>query len=242
LTGVLYNSKISIRNIKIKLNILKIMDITIKQKKLIFIILSSALLIFILVFGISTYYKEKRGNQKAYEVDEEFEKIVEKERKVSDLCLSGDIRNDYRLCCRIQGGFKDSLYYDCTSEEYFEPNQLIYIILNASKFDSLYDPDLTQVYSDLEFDYNHSAISILGTGNLSRRRDSLSMFSSFDEPIIDEAESAEEEKSPLMKITGLVPQEGESFIMLAVAVYPDNTFTSGTGQVVLYREAKVSKE
>ena len=226
------------------------MDVNTKQSKTIFIILASVLLIFILVFGISTYYKEKGGDQKAYVADKEFEKIVEKERKFSDLCLFGDLKNDYRLCCRIEGGLKDSLYYNCTSEEYFEPNQLIYIILNASKFDSLYDPDLTQVYSDLEFDYNHSAISILGTGNLSRRRDSLSMFSSFDKYIIDEAESAEEEKSTLMKITGLVPPEGESFIMLAVVVYPDNTFvvypdntfTSGTGQVVLYREANISKE
>jgi hypothetical protein len=46
-----------------------------------------------------------------------------------------------------------------------------------------------------------------------------------------------------MKITGSVPQEGESFVMLAIAVYPDDDFKPGEKvELIIHHEAKIFKE
>jgi hypothetical protein len=45
-----------------------------------------------------------------------------------------------------------------------------------------------------------------------------------------------------MKILGTVPQEVESFTLLKLSVYPDNSFDGKDEQVILNREAKIFTE
>jgi hypothetical protein len=217
------------------------MDINTKGSKTILITLGIILLVFLFVFGISTYYGEKKEDQAEYEVNQEYAEMVAIAQEDSDLCLFSDLNgDDYRLCSRIYEGFKEGFYYDSTSCDYFEPGEQIYIVLDAKKLDALYNPNFTQIYSDLDFDYNQEVINIEGTQSLSRVRGSLTMFDFRDESMSEDEYLSEE--GSLMKVVGQVPQEGESFIMLAVAVYPDDTFEVGTGEVILYREAKIFQE
>lgn len=231
------------------------MDITIKQKKLIFIILGVTLLVFLVIFGINTYYE---GYKEDYELSQEYiEEVVDLAKRNTASCLFNNLEDDYRLCCKIRQGFEYGFYYDCTSQDYFEPGQKIYIILNASKLDYLYNPHLTQVYSELEFDYDQPTINILGTQDLSRRRESLLMFTwldeinfkdesnlkwgnEFDNNYINECEECED--GNLMKIQGFVPEEGESFIILSIVVYPDSNFEREEGKVIIHREARILEE
>lgn len=219
------------------------MDINAKGSKIIFITLGIILLVFLFVFGINTYYKEDEGE---YEINKEYAEMVKIATEESDLCLFGDLEDDFRLCCRIEEGFKFGFYYDCTSQEYFEPDQQVYVILNALKFDTLYNPYFTQIYSELRFDYNQETISILGTQNLSRKKESLLMFSYLDQlNNKNELDNVDEfgKEGAVMKITGSVPQEGESFVMLAIAVYPDDDFKPGEKvELIIHHEAKIFKE
>lgn len=189
------------------------MDITIKQKKLIFVILSSALLIFIFVFGINTYYKENKqiSNISANS------KIIEAARSESKSCMSGnEFKNGYRVCCTIQGGITEGSLYNCSSQEYFEPGEDIYIVFDSSRFDISYDPYFLRINSDLNYIE--------------------------DRPIMEYIPSPLDRKEVfLMSIFGTVPQEVESFTLLKLRAYSDNTFNEKDGQVILYREAKVSK-
>ena len=187
------------------------MDITIRQKKLIFIILGLALLIFIFVFGISTYYKERNDQ----EVHLDYE-MMETAKVESNLCSSDELENQYRVCCAIEEGVKKGLLYDCTSQEYFAPGQNIYIVFDASRFDISFDPYFLRVYSDLNYEENK--------------------FISDETGILDRKEVF------LMKILGTVPQEVESFTLLKLSVYPDNSFDGKDEQVILNREAKIFKE
>jgi len=192
------------------------MDITTKQKKLIFVILSSALLIFIFVFGINTYYKDKENKQTSgqpvtYE-------MIEKAKLESNLCSSDELENQYRICCAIESGVKKGLLYNCTSQEYFEPEQRIYIVFDASRFDISYDPYFLHTYSDLNYEEDRPIMDSYILGALDRK------------------------ESFLMKILGTVPQEVESFVLLKLSVYPDNTFNKKDEQVILDREVKVFKK
>lgn len=189
-----------------------------EQKKLIFIILSLALLIFIFVFGINTYYKENK--QTSY--DQEIAKIMEPAQLVSRACLSNKLEDQYRICCSIQKGIKEGLFYDCSSQEYFEPGQNLYIIFNPSKFDIPFSPYYLYIYSDLN--------SGLDTQN--------------NEPIasVYEESTVEEREDSLMKIVGIIPQEVESLILLKAIVYSNDVFDERDEQVIIYREAKISKE
>ena len=67
------------------------MDITIRQKKLIFIILSSALLIFILVFGIDTYYKENKLPTNPTSDQSVTNEMMETAKLESNLCSSDEL-------------------------------------------------------------------------------------------------------------------------------------------------------
>ena len=106
--------------------------------------------------------------------------------------------------------------YNCTSQESFEPGQNIYIVFDASRFDISYDPYFLRVYSDLNYEENK--------------------FISDETGILDRKEVF------LMKILGTVPQEVESFTLLKLSVYPDNSFDGKDEQVILNREAKIFKE
>jgi len=192
------------------------MSITIKQKKLIFIILSSVLLIFIFAFGINTYYKENKfPTDPISDQSADYEMIMEKARLESSLCSSSELKNQYRICCAIQGGIKEELLYNCTSQEYFEPGQRVVIIFDASRFDIPYDPYFLRINSDLNYEEGKTITnSIPGA--------------------LDKGESF------LVKISGIVPEEVKSFTLVKLSVYPDSTFEDQ--QVILYREAKIFKE
>jgi hypothetical protein len=192
------------------------MDITIKQKKLIFIILASSLLIFILVFGINTYYKENKLPTNPTSDQSVTNEMMETAKLESNLCSSDELENQYRVCCIIQEGIKKGLLYDCTSQESFEPGQNIYIVFDASRFDISYDPYFLRVYSDLNYEENKF--------------------------ISDETDILDRKEVFLMKILGTVPQEVESFTMLKLSVYPDNSFDGKDEQVILNLEAKIFKE
>jgi len=190
------------------------MGTTIEQKKLIFIILSSALLIFIFVFGINAYYKDKENKQidnKPVTYD-----MMEMAKLESSLCFSTELKNQYRICCVIEEGVKKGLLYDCTSQKSFEPGQHIYIVFDTSKFDIPYDPYFLRVNSDLDYESNKS--------------------------IFYESNEMDKNEIALMKVLGFVPREGELFTLLKLSVYPSNTFNTEDEQVILRREAKIFKE
>lgn len=194
------------------------MGITIKQKKLIFIILGSFLLIFILVFGIDTYYKENKLSTNPTSVQPMTDEMMEKAELESNLCSSDELENQYIVCCMIEEGIKKGLWYDCSSQEYFKLKQPIYIVFDASKFDISYDPYFLRMNSDLNYEENKFISD--ETGILDRDRKEIS----------------------LIKILGTVPQEGESFTLLKFSVYPNNEFNGKDEQVILNREAKKFKE
>ena len=188
------------------------MDITIRQKKLIFIILASSLLIFILVFGISTYYKERNDQ----EVHLDYE-MMETAKVESNLCSSDELENQYRVCCAIEEGVKKGLLYDCTSQEYFKPGQGIYIVFDASRFDISYDPYFLRAYSDLNDEENKYIL--------------------YETDV-----AIDKEEIFLIKILGTIPKEDEPFILLRLSTYPDDAFDGKDEQVILNREAKIFKE
>jgi hypothetical protein len=193
------------------------MGITIKQKKLIFIILASALLIFILVFGINTYYKGNKLPTNPTSVQQMTDEMMEKAELESNLCSSDELENQYIVCCIIEEGIKKGLWYDCSSQEYFKPKQPIYIVFDASRFDISYDPYFLRINSDLNYEEN--------------------------KPILYESPVALDRKEIfLVKILGTVPQEVETFILLKASVHPDNEFNEKDEQVILNREAKIFKE
>lgn len=192
------------------------MGITIKQKKLIFIILGSALLIFIFVYGVVMYYQEKDFY---LSYSKKINEIMEPAQIESKNCLTGELESRYRICCAITGGIKKGLFYDCTSQEYFEPNQLVRIIFDPSKFDFNYDFYYLQTYTDL---YNDDGSKIT--------------YGGFPELL--------DKKFPIkIVISGKTPYELELFTLLKLSVYPDvPVFDEGDEQVILYREAKIFKE
>ena len=190
------------------------MDITIKQKKLIFIILASALLILIFTFGINTYYKDKK-NKKETDLPVTYN-IMEIAKSVSESCISDELENQYRICCSIEGGIKDGLAYDCSSQKSFLPGQNIYIVFDTSKFNIPYDPYFLRMDSDLN--YEESKFILYKSDSINRKEINL------------------------IKAIGSVPEEGESFVLLKLSVYPDDKFDKKDEQVILYREAKIFKE
>lgn len=210
-------SKIFIRSKGTKSNIFKIMNITIKQKKLIFIILSSALVIFIFVFGINTYYKGNKLPTNPISDQPISDEIMEEAELEFELCSSDNLENQYRICCIIEDDIKESLWYDCTAQEFFEPGQNIYIVLDSSRFDISYDPYFLRINSDLNYEEN--------------------------KPILYESPVALDRKeTSLIKILGIVPQEVKLFTLLKLSVYPDDAFDEKDEQIILNREAKIFKE
>jgi len=197
------------------------MNITINQKKLIFITLGLALLIFIFIFGINAYYKEKKQKNDQPVIYDAVYGMMEKARLESDICSSGEFENQYKVCCVIKDGIKKGLLYDCSSQEYFEQGQGIYVIFDASRFNISYDPYFLRIYSDLNnYEEDKSIMDLYIPSALNRKN----IF--------------------LMKISGTVPmkREDKSFILLNLSAYPNDTFNEKDEQVLLYREAKIFKE
>jgi hypothetical protein len=176
------------------------------------IIFGTLILLLVCITGAITYYKEnKQKNDKPVTYD-----IMEKAKLESSLCTSNELENQYRICCAIEKGIKKGLLYDCSSQEYFESGQHIYIIFDASRFDISYSPYFLRMNSDLDSEDNKS--------------------------ILYESSAMDRNEIALIKALGSVPQEGESFTLLKLSVYPDNTFNEKDEQVILYREAKIFKE
>jgi len=199
-----------------------------EQKKLIFIVLGSALLIFIFVFGINTYYKEKENSQPTQLTL--LDETIETAKLESNRCLTENFKGLYKICCEITEGDKKGLFYNCTSEEYqgyFEPNQLVHISFDQSR-DLLvpYRPYFLRVYSDL----NNPILLDEADASIS----------------FDITDVLGNENPMPMKLLGTVPQEfnqeSYSFVLLRLNVYPDNTFNEENSYTILNLQAKVFKE
>jgi len=198
-----------------------------EQKKLIFIVLGSALLIFIFVFGISTYYNEKENSQPTQLTL--LDETIETAKLESNRCLTENFKGLYKICCEITKGDKKGLFYNCTSEEYqgyFEPNQLVHINFDPSK-DILipYHPYFLRVYSDLNnpilLDETDASIPL------------------------DITDALGNENPVPMKLLGTVPQEfnqeSDSFVLLRLSVYPDNSFNDTDEIVIMDLTSKLIK-
>ena len=136
----------------------------------------------------------------------------------SESCLTEELDSEYRICCAITGGIKKGLFYNCTSQEYFEPNQLVRILFDPSKFDFDYNPYLLIVYSDLHDE----------EGNKIQKGFPVTL---------------NKEKPNKLIINGTIPQDQELFTLLNLKVYPDvPVFDLGDEKVILNIEAKVFKE
>jgi hypothetical protein len=193
------------------------MNITIKQKKLIFIVLASSLIIFIFVFGINIYYEENKLPTEPKDDQSLTDEMMEKARLESNICSSDKLENQYRVCCAIKEGIKKDLLYDCTSQKFFEPGQDVYIAFDASKFDISYDPYFLRIYSDLNNGENKYIFDTI-------------------------PDALDKEKTFFVTISGTVSQEIQSFTLLKLSVYPDDTFNKKNEQVILNHEAKIFKE
>jgi hypothetical protein len=178
------------------------------------IIFGTLILLLVIVIGEITYYKENKQKSDQPVTNE----MMETAKSASKSCLSNELENGYRVCCTIEGGIKKGLLYDCSSQEYFESEQNIYIVFDASRFDISYDPYFLHIYSDLNYEE--------------------------DKPMMDSyvQDALNREEIFLMKISGTVPKDGESFVLLKLSTYPDDAFNEKDEQVILYREAKIFKE
>lgn len=87
-----------------------------KKQIIIIIILGLGLLIFILLYGIKTYYQDE-DMYASY--TEKINEIMEPAQLESQSCLTRELESGYRICCAITQGIKEGLFYDCTSQEYF---------------------------------------------------------------------------------------------------------------------------
>jgi len=195
------------------------MNITTKQKKLIFIILGSALLIFILVFGINTYYKESEGIQ--------YQQIIKNLQEQQSTCDPSTIENGYKTCCTIVGeGIKEGKIYDCSSQTYFEEGQRVYIFVDFSDFDISmnipYDEYFLSIRSDLQktsdenlqIDYSNELEGSIYTAG------PLNKYDSF-----------------FYNYSGIIPEDKEEFTLLDVRVYPNNVFRDGE-ETMIHLEGK----
>jgi len=178
------------------------------------IIFGTLVLLLVIIIGGITYYKE---NKQETDLPVTYD-MMEKAKLESNLCTSDELENQYKVCCVIEEGIKKGFLYDCSSQEYFEPGQGIYIVFDASRFDISYDPYFLRLNSDLNYEEDKPIIDSDTPGSLNRN------------------------ESFLMKVLGTVPKEGESFILLKVSVYPDNKFNEKDEQMILYRETKIFKE
>ncbi len=192
------------------------MVITIKQKKLIFIILSLTLLVFIFVYGVDVYRREKIDL--AYNA--RINKIMKPAQLESKNCIESNIEETYRICCRITKGIKKGLLYDCTDDQYFESGQHIYMILNVSKMNIPFNPFFMHIYSDL----------------INSNVDEYNVVNEYGKIPIDKDGVSE------MYITGQMPQEDGPLILLKLSAYPSNTFDSTEEEILIYREANIMKE
>jgi hypothetical protein len=191
------------------------MNINTKQKKLIVIILSSALLIFIFVLGINTYYRQDEQDRR---IAERYE-TIEIARSESNFCLSSlEFENGYRACCVRQGGLLSGLSYDCTSQEYFAPGQELVIIMSLSDLDIPLEHYFLQIDSDLKDEEN--------------------------KPIMQyENHVLSREHGGIRRIVGVVPNENIEFLtLLKLSIYPDGLFNEEDEQVVLFRIARTLEE
>jgi len=180
------------------------------------IIFGTLALLLVITLGAITYCKEKENKQETdLPVTYDMMKIA---KSASESCISDDLEDQYRICCSIQDGIKKGLVYDCSTQEYFEPGQNIYIVFDASRFDISYNPYFLRINSDLNYEENKPIINSDMPGSLNRN------------------------ESFLVKILGTVPKGGESFTLLKLSVYLDDTFNKKDEQVILYREAKIFKE
>lgn len=195
------------------------MDITTKQKKLIFIILGLGLVVFILIYGLNIYRQEQSGKDAFLSYEEKINAIMEPAQIESENCLTGELEQQgYRICCAITGGIKKGLFYDCTTQRYFEAGQLVRIIFNPSIFDFGYDSYLLEIYSDL-YDEQGNKVQ--------------SLFS----------EAINKKMPSRVVINGIIPQDMELFTLLKLKVYPDvPVFEIGDEKVILNIEAEVLKE
>lgn len=186
-----------------------------ERKKLIFIILGSGLLVFLLIYGVSIYHQEK---DIFLSYEEKIDEIMRPAQIESESCFTEELNSGYRICCAITGGIKEGLFYDCTSQAYLEPNQLVRIIFNPSKFDFDYNPYLLTMYSDLH-DEEGNKIQKGFPATLNK------------------------EKPNILIINGTVPQDQELFTLLNLKVYPDVPFfEAGDEKTILNLQAQVIKE
>jgi hypothetical protein len=185
------------------------------NKKIIFIILGLALLAFLFIYGLKIY---DQSNNNHVLHDEKINEIMSSAQLESESCLTKDLDSEYRICCAITGGIKKGLFYDCTSQQYFESNQLVRIIFDPSGLDFNYNPYYLNIYSDL---YNE------------------------EDNIIQEelVEAIEKEESSKFIISGKVPQDKGLFTLLNLRVYSNtSSFEESDEKIILNLQAQMIKE
>ena len=185
------------------------------NKKVIFIILGLVLLAFLFIYGLKTY---DQNNNNHVLHDEKINEIMNPAQLESESCLTEDLDSEYRICCAITGGIKKGLFYDCTSQQYFESNQLVRVIFDPSRFDFNYNPYYLSIYSDLQNE----------EGDIVQ---------------YEVSEAIEKEMPNIVIINGRVPQDKELFTLLNLSVYSD-IFSSEESdeKIILSLQAQTIKE
>jgi len=185
------------------------------NKKIIFIILGLALIAFLFIYGLKTY---DQSNNNHVLHDEKIDEIMNPAQLESESCLTKNLDSEYRICCAVTGGIKKGLFYDCTSQQYFESNQLVRIIFDPSGFDFNYNPYYLNVYSDL---YNEEGDAVQ----------------------YEFLEAIDKEEPSVVMINGRVPQDKELFTLLNLSVYADILSSEESDEkIILNLQAKTIKE
>jgi len=91
------------------------------NKKIIITITGTSLVIFILLFGLTTYYEQKK-NEADFWLN----------TKPEDRCKNFLNDNLYAICCVENGRF-----YNCTDRDDFKSNQEIEILVNPAKIQNI---------------------------------------------------------------------------------------------------------
>jgi hypothetical protein len=181
------------------------------KKKNIIIVLGLGLLIFMLLYGTKVYYQDE--NMYA-SYTEKINEIIEPAQLESENCLTGELESGYRICCAITQGIKEGLFYDCTSQEYFEPNQLVRLIFDPSRFNFNYDTYYLGISSGL---YNEEGVQI---------------DHKLQDPLM--------KKTPnTIIISGRTSQDPGLFTLLKLGIYPDISFFEKDYQTILNLQAEI---
>ena len=181
------------------------------KKKNIIIVLGLGLLIFILLYGVKAYYQDE-DMYTSY--TEKINEIIEPAQLESENCLTGELESEYRICCAITQGIKEGLFYDCTSQKYFEPNQLVQLIFDPSRFDFNYDTYYLNISSDL---YNEKGVQI---------------DQKLQEPLMKKAPN-------MIIISGKTSENPGLFTLLKLDIHPDISLFEEDYQTILNLQAEI---